>query len=315
MDDVVVFDSWGGRYADNPRALSEAMHAAGWPLRQVWVLADGVAGPPWAEHVAAGTDAHVAALERARLIVANNLLPPFAKRRDAFYLQTWHGTPFKRIGFDLPDPDPGYLDHLAAERAQWDLLLSPSAVSTPRLRSAFGYAGEVLESGYPRNDALVSGDRRPAGRTRVLYAPTFREPGAFEQELDPAAFGPEVELVVRAHHFASDDGQDDIRDDLLAADVLVTDYSSVLFDFAITGRPIVLFAYDLERYRTELNGFYFDLEPIAPGPVVATSAAVAHAVAAPARGYPAFRETFCALGDGHATGRVLAALSRVGLDR
>jgi CDP-glycerol glycerophosphotransferase len=102
--------------------------------------------------------------------------------------------------------------------------------------------------------------------------------------------------------------------------VLVTDYSSTMFDFAVTGKPIVLFAYDLDRYRDELRGFYFDIVPCAPGPVVRTSEALIEALAAlpsaaeeHAGAYAAFRERFCALEDGRATERVvervLAALA------
>ena len=107
----------------------------------------------------------------------------------------------------------------------------------------------------------------------------------------------------------------DIRDLYLAADVLVTDYSSAMFDFAVTGKPIVSFAYDLDSYRDDLRGFYLDLEEVAPGPVVRTSAELLDALAdlpgvqsAYAERYAAFRERFCGLDDGHATERVLARL-------
>jgi CDP-glycerol glycerophosphotransferase len=108
----------------------------------------------------------------------------------------------------------------------------------------------------------------------------------------------------------------DISDLYLAADVLVTDYSSVMFDFAVTGRPLIFFAYDLARYRDDLRGFYLDLEQIAPGPVLTSSDDVVAALAdlpgvraryAPA--YDRFRTRFCALEDGHATDRVLSRLS------
>ncbi len=311
----VVFDSWGGQFSDNPRAISEAMRDH--PVRQCWVLADGVEGPDWADRVVAGTDAHVQRLERADVIVANNLLPPFVKRSGTLYVQTWHGTPLKRIGFDLPDGDPGYLEHLAREAQQWDLLLSPNAASTPRLRSAFRYAGPVLETGYPRCDVLVGA--RPRDRVHtVLYAPTFREQGDFDLRLDVGALAEalDVDVWLRLHHFAPDAAvprhprvrdvteHPDLRELLLAADALVTDYSSVMVDFAVTGRPIVLFADDLEDYE---NGFYPDFEATAPGPVVDSTEGVMAALAQPA-GYEAFQRTYCHLDDGHAAERVVAAI-------
>jgi CDP-glycerol glycerophosphotransferase len=104
----------------------------------------------------------------------------------------------------------------------------------------------------------------------------------------------------------------DIRDLYLAADLMVTDYSSTMFDFAITGRPMLFFTYDLEYYRDELRGFYFDLAEVAPGPLLRTSKEVVDAIAdidavaaEHAPRYARFRETFTALEDGHATDRVL----------
>ena len=101
----------------------------------------------------------------------------------------------------------------------------------------------------------------------------------------------------------------------LAADVLVTDYSSVAFDFAVTGKPILFFTYDLAHYRDDLRGFYVDLEEIAPGPLLESSTELIDALAdldgvreRYATRYGEFRQTFCHLEDGHATERVLDLL-------
>jgi CDP-glycerol glycerophosphotransferase len=97
----------------------------------------------------------------------------------------------------------------------------------------------------------------------------------------------------------------------LAADVLVTDYSSVMFDFAITGKPILYYAYDLEAYRDTLRGFYFDLEEVAPGPVTRTTDELGEALAdlpalvrRHAGAYAEFRRLFTHLEDGHAAERL-----------
>jgi len=104
-----------------------------------------------------------------------------------------------------------------------------------------------------------------------------------------------------------------VSDLYLAADVLVTDYSSTMFDFAVTGKPMVFFTYDLDHYRDRLRGFYFDFVPDAPGPVVQTTEELIDALRDPgppvAGRYEAFRERFCSLEDGHATDRVLDRLS------
>jgi CDP-glycerol glycerophosphotransferase len=104
----------------------------------------------------------------------------------------------------------------------------------------------------------------------------------------------------------------DIADLLLIADVLVTDYSSAMFDFAVTGRPMLFFTYDLERYRDRLRGFYFDFEAEAPGPLLRTSGEVIDALRSLEdvnRGYQAaydaFAARFCSLDDGQAAARAV----------
>jgi CDP-glycerol glycerophosphotransferase len=107
----------------------------------------------------------------------------------------------------------------------------------------------------------------------------------------------------------------DVRDLYLAADVLVTDYSSTMFDFANTGRPMVFYAYDLDRFQHSVRGFYFDFLPEAPGPVVRTTSELTDELLdleavrrRYADRYERFRSTYCCLEDGHAGDRVLELL-------
>ncbi len=107
----------------------------------------------------------------------------------------------------------------------------------------------------------------------------------------------------------------DIRDRLLVADVLVTDDASLQFDFAVTGTPILYVTYDLDHYRGDLRHCYFDLEQIAPGPLLGTEDEVLTALGDPAGAtdghrdrYDRFRRRFCSREDGRATERVLALL-------
>jgi CDP-glycerol glycerophosphotransferase len=142
------------------------------------------------------------------------------------------------------------------------------------------------------------------------------------------SLGEDAVVLLRLHHFMSHQsrpgdsgrvhdvaGYPDISDLYLAADVLVTDYSSSMFDFAVTGKPILLFAYDLEHYRDRLRGFTLDLQAEAPGPVLLDQDALTAALldlpavaAAQAGRYARFVERFCALEDGRASERVLDAL-------
>jgi CDP-glycerol glycerophosphotransferase len=340
-----------GLYADNPRALYEAALARGIDATHTWLtLPKARAGfPPGTTTIEYRTPESVAALEGADVVVANDCISlPWTKRPDAVYLQTWHGTPLKRIHHDVPNPKPGWLDAPDRDIARWSHLLSPNPPSTPLLRGAFRYPGPIHETGYPRNDPLSAPDRgeirarirRELGladnTTAVLYAPTWRDDlvwGSgpdFELPIDLKDFArlDDHVLLVRLHSMVSDRlalspdapviDVSDVADTAglyLAADVLVTDYSSAMTDFAITGKPILLYTYDLEHYRNDLRGFYFDLEQIAPGPLLRTSAELVDALAGVADlaaeyadAYARFRRTFCSLEDGHASDRVLDLL-------
>ncbi|MDX6583366.1 MAG: CDP-glycerol glycerophosphotransferase [Solirubrobacterales bacterium] len=347
---MVLFESWHGAYNDSPRAISEELHRRGADFEHVWAVAPGTPDvPDWATSVEPQSRAYLEALGRAGHVVTNNTMPGyFRKKRSTAYLQTWHGTPLKRIAFDIPGRSlanqPKYLRALRRDVSAWDYLVSPNPFSTEVFRRAFRFEGEIVETGYPRNDLLSSPDR-DAIRDRVraalgiepgvramLYAPTWRDDASFSLELDVAALlerlGDGHVLLLRAHQLvartvAADDRPGlldvstypDNRDLYLAADVLITDYSSAMFDFAVTGKPIVLFTYDLEGYRDRLRGFYFDFEREAPGPLLATSAEVIEALAELEAvrdryrsAYDAFRRRFCGLEDGRASERVIEAV-------
>ena len=351
----VVYHTFEGRFADSPRALYELLSERLPDGDHVW-LADpehAESFPDDARTVAWGTPECVATLEAADLLVANTHTDlEWEKPAGATYLQTWHGTPLKRIHNDVLWAPEGRLERLDRDVAKWDLLLSPNEVSTPRLRGAFGYEGEVLESGYPRNDILSAPDaeERRAGirarlgiapeQTAVLYAPTWRDDAVFEaggKDLELALdldrfeerLGGQNVLLLRLHYMLTgrlEAGEDrpsvrdvswwpEIGELYLAADVLVTDYSSTMFDFAVTGRPQLFFTYDLDDYRDRLRGFYFDFAPVAPGPLLPTNGELFDALAdlpavadAYAERYAEFSETFCRLEDGHAGERVVARL-------
>ncbi len=351
MTPTIVFSSWHGRYSDSPRAISEELRRRGWPLRQVWLLAeDAPATPPDVERVPIDSDRELAAVKEASWIVSNDVLPmAFAKRPEAVYLQTWHGTPLKRIGYDVrdpsfPDADHHYAVELGRDVARWDVALSPNAHTTEVLRGAFRFDGPVLETGYPRNDVLRAPDRDavrarvrealgiPDAVQAVLYAPTWRDDFtmAFEIDLDAigTALGDEGVLLVRAHGLTAARTRlderpgvrnvtawPDIAELYLAADVLVTDYSSAMVDFAITGKPQLFYTYDLDEYRDRIRGFYVDFEAVVPGPLLSSSSALLAALrriddvaSRHAPRYREFVERFCPNDDGRAAERVVDAV-------
>jgi CDP-glycerol glycerophosphotransferase len=348
----IVYYSFGGRYSDNPRALHQrALSRATVDTEHVWLAHARHAGsfPAGTSTVPVRTPHAAAALESADVVVADNHLPAWDKRPGTIYLQAWHGTPLKRIHRDALShfSSEDLLARLDDDVTRWDVLVGPSEAGAVALRAAFRFTGRVPVTGYPRNDALLAADaterrarvRAALGiendRVAVLYAPTWRDDdradGAlgFRLPLDPDRFaerlGEDQVLLLRLHHLVPDAqrGRDvpgvvdvsdhpDINDLYLAADVLVTDYSSAMFDFALTGKPIVLFAYDLVHYRDVLRGFYFDLPEITPGPVLTTAEEVLEALA-DLDGvrtqfddrYEKFRARFCHAEDGRAADRVL----------
>jgi CDP-glycerol glycerophosphotransferase len=322
-------------------------------LEHFWVVRDGMCRPPpSATTLREGSRDYYDAFARARFIVTNDLFPEwFIRRADQVCVQTWHGTPLKRLGFDIPEVRKGIRrakQRWSEQAANWQYVLSPDRISTPILQRAYAVQGEMLETGYPRDDVLVGPDRDRAGRRLrerlgisdgkrvVLYAPTYRDHLVdsrgryrldFKLDLERlrGKLGPDTLVLFRKHHriadvvpesangfFSDVSSYPDGTELLLAADVLVTDYSSMMFDFANTGRPMLFFTYDLETYSQQVRGLYFDLAHTAPGPLVSTTDELAAALddidavrTAYSQRYEEFATTFCELNDGRAAARVV----------
>ena len=346
----------GYQCSDSPRAIHEELVRRGAPLDHLWVVRDGsCVVPPSASALRAGSHEHYEAMATARFVVVNDYFPDwFVRRSDQVCVQALHGTPLKRIGLDVPHLRSTIRRswRWSEQVHNWQYLLSPNAFCTPILRRAFGVEGEVVESGLPRNDVLALPDadargrevrrrlRLPAGARVVLYAPTYRDHvvdrrGRYRLDLQldlerlRAAAGDDAVLLFRKHPFVEDlvptgDGglvrdvstYPDATELLLAADVLVTDYSSLMFDFANTGRPMLFFAYDLDVYEHDIRGFYLDFRAKAPGPLMTSTDDLLEALSALRDGVPseyaerysAFASTFCALDDGRAAARVVDRL-------
>ncbi|MFH9470974.1 CDP-glycerol glycerophosphotransferase family protein [Streptomyces clavifer] len=312
----VVFESHMGTcYGDSPRAIHEEVRGRGLPLRCVWSYDGSPEGFPadGSRLVRRWSWRYLWALARAEFWVDNQGFPQqLAKPSGTTYLQTWHGSAYKRMGFDetrvrLQNAPQRERLQQAVDRFDHFLVRSEHDVRT--LARAYRLPERaLLRTGYPRNDALLAARVRdetegrlprpalaaelglPDHRKTVLYAPTFRGgPGRQRRRrllLDAARFaerfGDRYTLLVRAHYLEAASlpvcppgtvvdvsRHHDVSELLAFSDVLVTDYSSIMFDFALLDRPIVLFAPDLEEYAAD-RGSYFDLREKAPGPVVAT---------------------------------------------
>ncbi|MFC1415292.1 CDP-glycerol glycerophosphotransferase family protein [Streptacidiphilus sp. N8-3] len=354
-DGLAVYAAyWYRGYACNPAAIYRKAAELAPEVRGVWVVRDAAGAaalPPGVPYVIANTPAYLKAMATAKYLVNNvNFPSTMTKRPGSVHLQTQHGTPVKLMGMDMRGRPAGAdemdFDRLLDHVARWDYLVSSNPHTTAAFATAYPGDHTVLETGYPRNDRLANATPQevreirerlgiPEGRTTVLYAPTRREQHAgFVAGLDlealAEALGPEVTLLVRAHYYYTADrpaGLGDgrvldvtehpsVEDLCLAADVLVTDYSSLMFDYAVLDRPIVLFTPDWAEYQ-RLRGVYFDLMEQPPGLVATTEeelAVLLAAVGEPASAAEsdklraAFRERFCPWDDGGAAERVVRAV-------
>ena len=301
----VVFESHLGQsFSDNPKYIYQALHEHGHKGRLFWSYADSSAGfPADATLVRRDSWSYLRALARAEFWVDNQGFPcTLTKRPGTTYVQTWHGTALKTMGADNPQIRAMLEDErrrLARSVNRFDYFLVRSEYDVRTLIESFGMRAEPLRIGYPRNDSLLAVDRDERGRQLrarfgfpdnrkvVLYAPTFRsadsvfEPG-FDLERFAREFGDTHLLLIRAHylntvtvpararHAVLDlSAHPDVTELILASDALVTDYSSVIFDYALFDRPMVFFAPDTERYSQD-RGTYFDLAERAPGQWTAT---------------------------------------------
>lgn len=269
-------------------------------------------------------------------------------------VQTFHGYPFKLMGHShwrSLQFSQARISAYDARAAQWDYLVSPARYATPLLRRDFAYDGEVLEIGYPRNDVLLSpraGELREVVReslgiaphqTVVLYAPTFRDylseddsralmADFFDFAAAHRALGDDVLFLIRGHAFNARvrkrtgalpgclDVTDypEVSDLYLAADAAIVDYSSLRFDFGVTGKPMIFHVPDLQRYH-DTRGWLFDFEPTAPGPLLETTGEVVEALrdldglrTRYAAAYERFRADYLDLEDGHAGRRFVDAV-------
>lgn len=366
----IFFEAYGGRsYSCSPKALYQAMLADDRfsEYEFIWSFKEGAAPVHHNDFIRAtivsrGSKEYFEALATSEVIVMNNRLPEYVyPKNNQRFLQCWHGTPLKRLGYDVEIDMSGALN-TALELAQrfsidaekWSFLLSPSPYTSEHLADAFGLSREarksvILELGYPRNDALVQecDDENsyvyhrglfgvPEGKRAILYAPTWRD-DSFESglgytfdyllnfDLMRKYLGNDWVVLFRPHYyianqfdFSSYNGfvidvskVEDINDLYLASDVLLTDYSSVMFDYANLRRPIILFVPDCDRYADAIRGFYFDLSEV-PGPLCVTTENVVSAIDGLESyddlyhiDYQSFVERFCPLDDGSASLRVV----------
>lgn len=320
-DNLVFFESFLGKnYSDNPKYIYEYLDAHYPEYKTVWSFNEKTTIPGKAKQVQRFSLRYFYTLARAKYWVNNSRMPYYLqKRKEGVYLQTWHGTPLKRLVFDMDDVylagSQDYKANFYTQSRRWDYLNSANAFSTKIFQRAFQYDNPMLEYGYPRNDILYKRNNTddimnlkkklgiPTDKKVVLYAPTWRDDDYvargqynFNLELDlkdmQKQLGEQYIIIVRTHSLVSEmldlsayegfafnfSNYDDIAELYLVSDIMITDYSSVFFDYANLKRPILFFTFDLEKYRDKLRGFYLDIENELPGPLLKTSDEVMNAI-------------------------------------
>ncbi|CAD2073199.1 CDP-glycerol glycerophosphotransferase family protein [Phocicoccus pinnipedialis] len=358
---LIVLESFlGKQFSDNPRALYEYMkNRYGNEYELVWSVDRryvDVFEENNVRYLKRFSLKWLLTLNRAKLWISNSRMPLWIpKPRKTKYLQTWHGTPLKRLALDMdavlmPGTDTeSYKKNFTTESSKWDYLISPNPYSTEIFRRAFNFNKTMLETGYPRNDILVNSNNEEyinklkidmgirRDKKIILYAPTWRDNEYYQRgkykldiKLDlermRESLSDDYVILLRMHYLIAEnidtskyDGfvidmskYEDIRDLYLISDILLTDYSSVFFDYAILNRPVLFFTYDLESYRDNLRGFYFDFEKEAPGPLLYDTAEIIEQVHLIENGefefserLAEFRKVYCSLEDGAASKRVM----------
>ncbi|PTY80818.1 hypothetical protein B5V89_00590 [Heyndrickxia sporothermodurans] len=357
---LIMFESFlGKQYSCNPRAIYEYLLKENVDYQMYWSI-----DPRYIHNFQEQNIKYIKRfsikwlflMAHAGYWVTNSRMPLWIpKPRNTVYLQTWHGTPLKRLAADMEEVHMAgtttekYKKDFHKESANWDFLISPNEYSTNIFKRAFNFHNTVIESGYPRNDYLYTNNNPektmklkekigiPFDKKVLLYAPTWRDDQfnqnghyEFNLELDiellREQLGDQYVILLRTHYliaanldlsiyngFAYNVSQyNDIRDLYLISDLLITDYSSVFFDFANLKRPMIFYVYDIENYRDHLRGFYFDFEKKAPGPLVKTSEEVIETIKDMERedfempsSFAEFYSRFCYLEKGISTKRVV----------
>lgn len=357
---LIMFESFlGKQYSCNPRAIYEYLRENHPEYQMYWSVDK--------RYIHNFKNKDIAYIKRfsikwffymahAKYWVTNSRMPLWIpKPNHTVYLQTWHGTPLKRLAADMEDVHmPGtttenYKKNFWKESSNWDYLISPNAYSTEIFKRAFNFHKDVIESGYPRNDFLynhhhdkTSTDIKlkyglPCNKKIILYAPTWRDDqfydiGKYKFDLElnlnqmREALGEDYVIVLRMHYLVAENldlepyqgfafdfsNHEDIRELYLISDLLITDYSSVFFDYANLKRPMIFYVYDIDSYRDKLRGFYFDFENKAPGPLVKTTEQVIDTIKnlealnfQTPKNFEAFYEKFCYLECGDSSKRVI----------
>ena len=301
---TILFEAyWGAKYQCNPRYLYEYIDRNHPEYTCIWSFEDErtpIVGN--GRRVRKYSREYYRCLATAKYLVNNvNFENEYVKREGQIEIQTMHGTPYKSLGFDVAAdfPTEEHKIKYLKRNKRWNYLVVQGKFSEEMAWQWFRFDKTMLRTGYPRTDGLfhVSEEEKqelkqrlglPQDKEIILYAPTFRREGIYEMPLDLERLRRELSeryiLLIRLHHFVAKSyqvpadnsfifdfgGYNNIEDLFKVTDLLVTDYSSIMFDYALTGKPMIFHTYDLDDYVNDLRGSYFDIAEEAPGAITRT---------------------------------------------
>lgn len=321
-DKLAIFVSFHGTgYSDNPKAIYEKMlqDPRFDDFRFIWFIKkkkSSVREIPGAIIKPYYSPSYFFYMARAKYWVINCKMPTYIKKKDKqVYLQTWHGTPLKRLGCDIEVSEgmTFYRSKISFEEMcetyrkdseKYNFMITPNRFCTEIFPKAFLVEPEkLIETGYPRNDFITNTTENeveeikkkwgiPLDKKVVFYAPTWRDTSfvasgyTFELKADfrkwKEVLGEDYVVVFKPHYLIINKYEHDeelegflysipasaeINQFYVISDVLVTDYSSVFFDYSVLNRPIYFYMYDRTEYQDQMRGFYLDVDTELPGDI------------------------------------------------
>ena len=366
----IIFESFMGRkYVDSPKAIYEYMlsNKKYEKFSFIWAFKN----PEDYKYLIKNKNTKVIkynskeyykAYSTSKYWITNSRVPDvIVKKKNQIYTQCWHGTPLKKLGFDITVQGGNALNSLKDIRYKYQVdskkytyMVSPSRFCTEKFISAFnlkkvGKEDIIIEKGYPRNDYLINYKdedikrikkelKLPQDKKILLYAPTWRdnqhESGVgytYKTEVDfdylKEKLQEEYIILFRVHYFVANSFDfkkykgfvydvseyNDINELYVISDILITDYSSVFFDYAILKRPMLFYMYDLDDYKNKLRDFYFDLSEL-PGPIIEKEKELVSEITKISKNfkydkkYKDFNNKYNYLDDGQASKRVIETI-------
>lgn len=313
-ENLVVFESYMGRqYSDSPKAIYLKL-LENPKYKFVWALKHPAKYNFNSRTIKVkyGSKKYYKYYAKAKYWVSNSRLDEaLIKRKGQVYIQTWHGTPLKKLGYDIEKTDNAMntLEDIrkkySNDSKRYTYMISPSKYCSKIFKSAFNLKEKtkIKETGYPRNDRLFNFQKKdinsikrklniPLKKKVILYAPTWRDNQhlsgfgyvyslGIDLDILKKYLSKDYVILFRTHYFVKNvfdfekydkfiydvSRYDDINDLYIISDMMITDYSSVMFDYANLNRPMIFYMYDFDEYKNNIRDFYIDIKDL-PGPIV-----------------------------------------------